>query len=358
MQAFVPGLVLFQSVLPGQPKPKDTGDMVFVAVEHELQYEPLHQDFGPLNLGCTIRFCGFLNRLLLEPSARVCVCLASDPRLKANAVCLLACWGVLFYGMTPETAMARFVGMQLPAFRDASSMASSSYALTILDCLDGMLRAVRCGYLHPMRFDVAAYRHYEQPEHGDLTWISPKFLAFAGPEDPALAYDNNSDALPPEHYMSYFQQHQITLVVRLNAPRYDASVFRKAGIQHLDLYFPDGSCPSDAVLQRFLHACELARGPVAVHCTAGLGRTGTCIAAYMMQHDAFSAKEAIGWLRLCRPGSVVGLQQHYLERLERHARDRLPVSVRPIGQQPHHYMVQSKAPTQQQTPVIQPLVYY
>lgn len=353
MQAFVPGLVFFQSLLPGQSKPRDAGDVVFVAVERELQYEPMHEDFGPLNLGCTMRFCGFLNRLLLEPNSRVCLCLPPDLRLKANAACLLASWGVLFYGMAPETAVARFDSMHLPAFRDASPMGlSSDYALTILDCLHSMLKAVRCGYLHPMRFDIAAYHYYEQPEHGDLTWVSPKFLAFAGPEDP---YDNNCDSLPPEHYTSYFQQHQIALVIRLNAPRYDASVFRKAGIKHLDLYFPDGSCPSESVLQQFLYACEHARGPVAVHCTAGLGRTGTCIAAYMMKHKAFSAKEAIGWLRLCRPGSVVGLQQHYLERMDRRGRG-LRVSVRSVRQ---HNSVNPTAlrPEGNMAPM-QQLVYY
>ena len=46
---------------------------------------------------------------------------------------------------------------------------------------------------------------------------------------------------------------------------------------------------------------------------AGLGRTGTLIALYMMKHYKFTAAESIAWIRICRPGSVIGPQQNFLE---------------------------------------------
>ncbi|XP_033109288.1 dual specificity protein phosphatase CDC14A-like, partial [Anneissia japonica] len=33
----------------------------------------------------------------------------------------------------------------------------------------------------------------------------------------------------------------------------------------------------------------------------------------MMKHYRFTAAEAIAWLRICRPGSVIGPQQHFME---------------------------------------------
>lgn len=115
---------------------------------------------------------------------------------------------------------------------------------------------------------------------------------------------------------------------------------------HLDLYFLDGSNPPEPILQRFLRFAEETDGAIAVRafllyccctaprgaraltnipspapllyadCKAGLGRTGSCIGAYLMKHYGFSAREAIGWMRVCRPGSVIGPQQQYLESIE------------------------------------------
>ena len=47
--------------------------------------------------------------------------------------------------------------------------------------------------------------------------------------------------------------------------------------------------------------------------TAGLGRTGTLIACYVMKHYRFTHAEIIAWIRICRPGSIIGPQQHFLE---------------------------------------------
>jgi hypothetical protein len=58
------------------------------------------------------------------------------------------------------------------------------------------------------------------------------------------------------------------------------------------------------------HHCNA--GALAVHCKAGLGRTGVLICAYLIKHYGFTAEEAIGYIRICRPGSVIGPQQNYL----------------------------------------------
>ena len=58
----------------------------------------------------------------------------------------------------------------------------------------------------------------------------------------------------------------VTLVIRLNKKSYDATRFTKNGIKHLDLYFLDGSVPSNEIADKFIEACENEKGKIAVHC--------------------------------------------------------------------------------------------
>ena len=50
-----------------------------------------------------------------------------------------------------------------------------------------------------------------------------------------------------------------------------------------------------------------------MHCKAGLGRTGSLIGCYIMKHWRWTALETVAWLRICRPGSIIGHQQEWLE---------------------------------------------
>jgi atypical dual specificity phosphatase len=57
-----------------------------------------------------------------------------------------------------------------------------------------------------------------------------------------------------------------------------------------------------------IHKANAAGLGVAVHCTAGLGRTGTALAAYLVSQGR-SAQEAIDQVRILRPGSIETAEQ-------------------------------------------------
>ena len=146
--------------------------------------------------------------------------------------------------------------------------------------------------------------------------VKGKFFAFKGPTDQHKPYMTKR----PSDYFDVFKHKKVRGVVRLNNKEYKTEPLVAAGFEHHDLFFIDCSTPSDAIVDRFLKIAEKTEGALAVHCLAGLGRTGTLIAMYMMKHMGFTANECMAWLRIVRPGSVIGPQQNYLKNQEQRMR--------------------------------------
>lgn len=299
-------------------KPKSTANTHYFCTDDEFVYENFYADFGPLNLAMLYRYCCKLNKKLKSftlTRKRIVHYTSFDQRKRSNAAVLIGGYAVIYLKKTPEEAYRALISgsnaSYLP-FRDAA-FGNCTYNLTVLDCLQGIRKALQHGFFDFETFDVEEYEHYERVENGDLNWIVPgKFLAFSGPH-PKSRIENGYPLHAPEAYFPYFRKHGVTTIVRLNKKIYDGQRFTNAGFDHYDLFFVDGSTPNDTILRRFLHVCESAQGAVAVHCKAGLGRTGTLIGCYLMKHYRFTAAEAIAWIRICRPGSVIGPQQNFLE---------------------------------------------
>lgn len=370
---------------------------------------------------------------------------------------------MLLHDMTPEEAYApvEYIYPSITSFRDAGC-GPVTYTLSILDCLRGLRKGLDRGLLRLDKFNVKEYEHYERVSNGDFNWITPFFIAFAGPKDnmkrevllrheavraaagmstpsevgsdetdssskcsfsssssssqmssaessrsstppsmhsstgsklsigsgsysgessgsgsgsgesrqsqeasqmecplsmsmEASSIDAKSTTLPQQRQLevnsetdgaqrvkgnkqrtrlnksfrsvlSYFSTHNVQCIIRLNDKTYDRAHFTAREIEHVDMIYPDGTCPPWSIVERFFEVCERVAmdqgGVVAVHCMAGLGRTGTLIGAYLMRHFDMTARETIAFLRLMRPGSVVGPQQNWLAENEWRIRKR------------------------------------
>jgi len=105
------------------------------------------------------------------------------------------------------------------------------------------------------------------------------------------------------------------VVCLLNIPS-DASVYESAGFSFLCLPVPDGGAPTleqATEFVRFVTEQRARHRPVAVHCEAGLGRTGTLLATYLIDQGE-SAGGAIERVRAAEKVAVETPDQiHFLE---------------------------------------------
>ncbi len=150
-----------------------------------------------------------------------------------------------------------------------------------------------------------------QPLRG-FSWIVPgKLAAMPVPgRDRPLAQD-----------AAFLEQMGVRVLVSLTEEPPDPEVLASRFIDQVHIPVQDFTAPTLEQMIGFVAVVEdsVAAGkPVGVHCTAGLGRSGTMAAVFLVAEGA-SAEDAITGVRQLRPGSIETAAQEDAVRLfEKH----------------------------------------
>ncbi len=153
-------------------------------------------------------------------------------------------------------------------------------------------------------------------------WVVDGLLAGASRPGSGRGISANLRAAAQRTDLVDLRERGIRAVLTLTETALDADAIAAANLTVLHLPIEDMEAPAPA---QFLQALEfidvrIASGdPVAVHCLAGQGRTGTILAAYLIRQGA-TADEAIAMIRARCPGAIESPPQ--TAALRRFAEDR------------------------------------
>eukprot|EP00397_Hematodinium_sp_SG-2012_P025250 GEMP01026360.1.p1 GENE.GEMP01026360.1~~GEMP01026360.1.p1 ORF type:complete len:162 (+),score=16.69 GEMP01026360.1:1874-2359(+) len=118
-----------------------------------------------------------------------------------------------------------------------------------------------------------------------------------------------------DRWILALSEHKADTLVCTTERTYPVQAFADNGITVVDLYFPDGTPPPEAVIGRWLDLIftgPSAKKCVGIHCLAGLGRAPALVAIALMELGMESPTDAILYIRKQRPGAISARQVQFL----------------------------------------------
>lgn len=293
---------------------KESEDYITSTDFHE-SYMPLNHDYGPTNMGNVIKFCEFINDKIIDPviSNRNIVyyvyLINKNNADLLNAVFMMGCYLIIKMNMCVNKVIFDILEIfnEHPCYFIDCVSKWGGYYSSITDCLRAVYFVHKNNIEDLNNFDIKDYEYLTDYSKRDMNIIANKFLAMRAPTTKTI-----------KNVCIELKKRNIKLIIRLNDDSNYGKVIDDNNIKVVDLFFKDYSVPSIKIVKKFMNIVNSTNYDeiVAVHCHAGLGRTGLLICIWLILKLNFTPSEAIAYIRIMRPGSIMGYQGFFLESIE------------------------------------------
>ena len=158
---------------------------------------------------------------------------------------------------------------------------------------------------HLLKSPLKFLQDYDLTEDEKTQIVLPHFSWLVEYKLAALSYPESEDAF------TLLWKLGIRALINLAEEPLPGEILKKVDIFIEHIPVVDFTAPTLQQVEQALaiiHFCMDRNMPVGVHCIAGLGRTGTILACYLVG-EGISADQAITTIRKWRPGSIEMLDQ-------------------------------------------------
>lgn len=290
---------------------KDNKNMFITSSDYHEYRDCLKNEYGPINMGNIILFINYISELKTKINEDIPIVYyvynSNNNYDLLNALFLFGCYFIIKENYTIEKVLfdIHYIFEFCPQYYSDCISNYSGYVISIKDCFKTIKFIIDNKYFDINKFNLNEYLYYNEYQFRDMTIILDKFLAMSCPSSYKI-----------DNIINELKKKNIKNVIRLNKDTsYDKNLFQDNNIIIHDLYFEDMTTPTIHIIKKFLNI--ISKYPVeeifAIHCKAGIGRTGILICIYLILKLNFKPKYAITYLRIMRPSSIMYHQGLFLE---------------------------------------------
>ena len=144
----------------------------------------------------------------------------------------------------------------------------------------------------------------------NFSWVIPHRLAgMALPTGAYWSHDAGDARTELTRDLQLLKRQGVNAVVSLTPEPLDIRTLRQFGMESLHLPVEDMSPPSVEQMLQFARFVDgRPTSAIVIHCSAGIGRTGSMLAAYLIWTGT-DPESAINRIRRLRPGSIETIEQ-------------------------------------------------